>query len=75
MTKIIEKNLIIPTSKTQTFTTYKDDQPAVLIQVFQGERAMTKDNVALGQFNLDGISPAPRGVPQIEVTFAIDANS
>lgn len=74
MTKLIDKNTTIPTAKSQTFSTAEDNQSAVTIQVAQGEREFVKDNKVLGQFNLDGIPPAPRGVPQIEVKFDIDAN-
>jgi molecular chaperone DnaK len=73
-TGMIEKNTTVPTAKTQTFSTAADNQPSVTIRVAQGERPMFPDNKFLGEFNLDGIPPAPRGIPQIEVTFDIDAN-
>ena len=74
MTKLIEANTTIPTRKSETFSTAADNQPSVEINVLQGERPMAKDDKLLGKFHLDGIAPAPRGIPQIEVTFEIDAN-
>ena len=74
MTKLIEANTTIPTRKSEVFSTAVDNQPSVEIHVLQGERPMAKDDKTLGRFHLDGITPAPRGVPQIEVTFEIDAN-
>jgi molecular chaperone DnaK len=74
MTKIIERNTTIPTKRSEVFTTAEDNQPSVMIQVYQGERDFARDNKSLGNFELTGLMPAPRGVPQVEVTFDIDAN-
>lgn len=74
MTKLIGRGTTIPSRRTEVFSTYSDNQPAVQVRVFEGERALTRDNRLLGEFQLTGIPPAPRGVPQIEVSFDVDAN-
>lgn len=74
MTKLIARGTTIPSRRTEVFSTYSDNQPAVQVRVFEGERALTRDNRLLGEFQLTGIPPAPRGVPQIEVSFDVDAN-
>lgn len=74
MTKLIDRGTSIPAKKTQVFSTFADSQPGVLIKVYEGERTMTRDNRVLGEFQLNGLPPLPRGVPQIEVSFDVDAN-